>query len=553
MNRAAPALLLLIGCGVPADEPLVRVLDVPIREGELAEYVSRLPDGLRPDPAASESREGTVRDMLQSLVDRELMLAEARALGYPERPEIVRPLRKTYVKRLRDRVLAEALGDSVSVGEEEIEAAYRRDGWDAKVRIAHISCATKAEAEEVGRALKEGADFAELARRRSAAPDAERGGDLGGYLGAGELPRELWMAVRGVSPGEVAGPLPAGSGFELLKVLDAVPVPIEEAGPAVAAALKRRKAATLREAFFDTLARRFEVAYRPEAVVAMVGAAQRDPGTEAHQDDPALAWAGDRKISAQEAGRILVRRGMKPPALKDSASVAWALRHWVMADTLAVLEAERRVLHETDEFASAMERELKRLLLDRLRRREVIDQVGAPTEEELRHRYEEVKGEFMLPASVEAVEIFVESRAAAAALRRRIESGADMEKLARDHSIRPGADGTGGHLHLKDGEGEKRERLFDLVREAQEGALLGPLEIEGGFAVVRVGERLPRRPRAFEELTPILRHQVRQARNRKAFEKYVEGLRHRYRSGVEWRDERIRQVAASLQIRKGEE
>ena len=551
MRKAAPALVLLIGCGGPADEPLVRVLNIAIGEVELAEFASRLPEGLR--PAAAESREEAVRDLLRSLVDRELMLAEARALGYPERPEIARRLRKIYVKRLRDQVLPDALGHSIPVGEEEIEAAYRRDGWDAKLRIAHISCATKAEAEEVARALKEGADFAGLARQRSAAPDAERGGDLGRYLGAGELPRELWMAAHGVSPGEVAGPLAAGSGFELLKVLDAVPVPIEQAGPAVAAALKRRKAAILREAFLDTLERRFGVAYRPEAVVAMVRAAQRDPGTEVHQDDPALVWAGDREISAQEAGRILVGKGMKSPALVDSASVARALRYRVIADTLAVLEAERRGLHGTDEFASAMELELKRLLLDRLRRLEVIDKVGAPGEEELRDRYEEAKGEFMLPASVEVKEILVESRAAAAALRRRIAAGADMEKLARDHSIRPGADGTGGHLHLKDGEGEKRERLFDLVREAEEGALLGPLEIEGGFAVVRVEKRLPRRPRAFEELTPILRHRVRQARNREAFERYVEGLRDRYRSGVEWRDERIRQVEASLQIRKGEE
>ena len=552
MTRAAPALLLLTGCGGPADEPLVRVLDVPIGERELAEFASRLPDGLRQDSAAAESREETVRDLLRSLVDRELMLAEARAVGYPEKPEIVRPLRKIYVKRLREQVLAEALGDSVSVGEEEIEAAYRRDGWDVKLRIAHISCATKAEAEEAARALGEGADFAEVAKQRSTAPDAEGGGDLGRYLGPGELPRELWAAVRGLSPGEIAGPLAAGSGFELLKVLDAVPVPIEQAGAAVAAALKRRKAMARREAWLEELEQRFAVAYHPEAVVAMVRAGRQDPRAGLALEDPALTWAGDRVISAQEAGRILVGKGMKPPALVDSVSVARALRYWVIADTLAVLEAERRGLHQTEEFASALELEQKKLLIDRLRR-EVLDQVGPPGEEELRDRYEEVKGEFMLPASVEVIEILVESRAAAAALRLRIEAGADMEKLARDHSIRPGADGTGGHLHLKDGEGEKRERLFDLVREAEEGALLGPLEIEGGFAVVRVEKRLPRRPRAFEELTRILRHQVRQARNREAFERYVEGLRDRYRSDVEWRDERIRRVAASLWIRKGEE
>ena len=548
MRRAGPALFLLIACGQPADLPLVQVLDVAIGERELAEYVSRLPESLRPDAETGEAREEAVRGLLQSLVDRELMLAEARALGYGEEPGIQGRLRKIYVRRLREQVLAEALGDSVSVGEEEIEEAYLREGWNVKLRIAHISCATEAEAQEAARALGEGADFAELAKQRSAAPDAGRGGDLGRYLGPGELPRELWTAVRRLAPGEVAGPLAAARGFELLTVLDTVSVSIEEAGPAVAAALKRRKSAARSQAWLEELERRFDVAYFPETVVAMVRSSRKDSGAALHADEPALTWAGGRKISAPEAGRILVGRRMKPPALEDSAAVARALRHLVMADTLAVLEAERRGLHETGEFAAAMELELDRLLVNRLRRREVLDKVGAPGEQELRDRYEEVKAEFTLPASVEFVEILVESRVAADSLRQLIEGGAGMEDLARQHSLRPDAEGTGGHFHLNEGEAGKWGRLLDLVREAEEGQLLGPHEVEGGFTVVRVEKQLPRRPRSFRELNPVLRRQVRQARNEEAFQQYIEGLRERHRSRVEWRHERIRQVVSEWRI-----
>ena len=541
MRRAAPALFLLIACGEPADEPLVRVLDVAIGERELAEYASKLPDGLRPD-AAAEAREEAVRGLLQSLVDRELMLAEARALGYGEEPATRGRLRNIYAKRLKEQVLAADLGDAVSVGEEEVEEAYLREGWNLKLRLAHISSATEAEAEEAARALGEGADFAELAKQRSTAPDAERGGDVGRYLGPADLPRELWAAVRGLAPGEVAGPLAAGTGFELLTVLDTAAVSVEEAGPAVAAALKRRKEAARRQAWLEELERRFEVVYRPQAVVAMARAARQDSGGALDPDDPALTWAGGRQISAQGAGRILVGKRVKPPALEDSASVAWALRHLVMADTLAVLEAERRGLHETGEFTAAMELELKRLLVNRVRRREVLDKVPSPGEEELRERYEEIKGEFTLPASAEVIEILVESAPAADSLRRRIEAGADMEKLARDRSIRPGAADAGGHFHLNEGEREKWGGLFDIVREAEAGSLLGPLEVEGGYTVVRVEKQLPSRPRSFEELTPVLRRQVRQARNSEAFQEYVEGLRERYVNSVEWSDERIRQV-----------
>ena len=244
---------------------------------------------------------------------------------------------------------------------------------------------------------------------------------------------------------------------------------------------------------------------------------------------------------------------MTPSALEDSAAVAGALRHLVLADTLAVLEAARRGLHETGEFAAAMELELQRLLVNRLRRREVLDKVGAPGEEELRDLYEEVKEEYALPASVEVVEILLESRVAADSLRQLIEGGAGMEDLAREHSIRPDAEGTGGHFHLNEGETGEWGRLLGLVRDAEAGALLGPHEVEGGFTVVRVEKQLPRRPRSFRELTPVLRRQVRQARNEEAFQQYIEGLRERYRSRVEWRDERIRQVASEWRIANGGE
>jgi len=76
-----------------------------------------------------------------------------------------------------------------------------------------------ARAEEILSKLRAGADFAELARSASDAPEAVQGGQLG--LRPMEHYPELFIdAVRNTAVGNVVGPLRSGAGLHLLKVLE---------------------------------------------------------------------------------------------------------------------------------------------------------------------------------------------------------------------------------------------------------------------------------------------------------------------------------------------
>lgn len=93
-------------------------------------------------------------------------------------------------------------------------------GTPEQVRASHILLETKEEAEAVLAQLKDGADFAELAKQKSADPGSkENGGDLD-YFGRGVMNEEFETAAFELSPGELSGVVESPDGFHIIKVTD---------------------------------------------------------------------------------------------------------------------------------------------------------------------------------------------------------------------------------------------------------------------------------------------------------------------------------------------
>ena len=64
-----------------------------------------------------------------------------------------------------------------------------------------------------------GADFAELAKQRSAGPSAPQGGDLG-YFSRGRMVRPFEEVAFALEPGAVSDPVQTVFGFHVIKVED---------------------------------------------------------------------------------------------------------------------------------------------------------------------------------------------------------------------------------------------------------------------------------------------------------------------------------------------
>lgn len=203
---------------------------VEITAADLRETISLLPGATR---ASLHANTGLLQGLVRSEITEKALLAEARAHGFDSEPRTREHVDQAARKALANLWIAEQGTPPASYPDAaQIEAAYEAgrkhppieyhladifvrapDGTDpAKLaaalrKIAHIEAQLPT------------ADFAQLARADSDDPEtAAKGGDAG-FTAADRLIDDIADAVKGLKPGEVAGPIKSAGGFHFLKLI----------------------------------------------------------------------------------------------------------------------------------------------------------------------------------------------------------------------------------------------------------------------------------------------------------------------------------------------
>jgi parvulin-like peptidyl-prolyl isomerase len=199
----------------------------------------------------AEQFEVLKRDVLNELIDEQVMLNRARRLGLSiSEGELKRRLEeirkdygeehfeqyfkggqkeyRTWEEKLRRRLLLEELvrqevNSRVSVSDEEVLDYLKQHGEERlvaeRVHLSQMVFQDREKAEMVMQRLKNGEDFAALAREFSLGPEAERGGDLG-YFARGVLPEAFDRVIFSLPPGKVSGIIETPYGYHIFKVLE---------------------------------------------------------------------------------------------------------------------------------------------------------------------------------------------------------------------------------------------------------------------------------------------------------------------------------------------
>lgn len=224
-QTAAPA----PAAGAPsaADNPLLaRVDGEEVRMSDVASVAAEvLPPELRSMPP------GALLQMLPPEVSRQLidraiteraLVTAARASGLDRDEEVRRRVRRAEEQELQQALLTREVGGKVT--DEAIRARYdqeaaKRQG-EPEVHALHILVPTEAAAREAMAELARGADFAEVAKRRSTGPGAQQGGDLG-FFKKGDMVPEFAEAAFNLQPGQTsAAPVKSPFGFHVIKVVE---------------------------------------------------------------------------------------------------------------------------------------------------------------------------------------------------------------------------------------------------------------------------------------------------------------------------------------------
>ena len=208
-----------------------------------------------------EIRRRLTRQVLRSLIDERLKMQEAKRLGVvvneadvetqiaeiakqnnmtlPEFEAVLERngiLRQTLVEQVRAEiawaiVVQRRMRPSIAIGDDEIDEALALiadNQGKPEYRLSEIFLATdtpgqeeqvQQTAERLSEEVRQGADFAAVARQFSQSATAAAGGDLG-WVRPGQLDPELDAAVAGMQRGQVAGPIRGIGGYYLLHLRD---------------------------------------------------------------------------------------------------------------------------------------------------------------------------------------------------------------------------------------------------------------------------------------------------------------------------------------------
>lgn len=119
--------------------------------------------------------------------------------------------------------LKKLMADKIKVTDDEIKQIYDqyKDSFATpeQVRASHILVETKEEAEAIVKQLKEGADFAAIAKEKNQDATKETGGDLD-FFGRGQMDPAFEEAAFKLKKGEISDPVKSSFGYHIIKVTD---------------------------------------------------------------------------------------------------------------------------------------------------------------------------------------------------------------------------------------------------------------------------------------------------------------------------------------------
>ncbi|MBB4826549.1 foldase protein PrsA [Sporosarcina luteola] len=123
-----------------------------------------------------------------------------------------------FEKNVKSQMLQKKLIDSLKVSDEDIKAGVEHAKTELHAR--HILVKDEKTAKEVIQKLKDGGDFAKLAKEYSTEDKAEEtGGDLG-WFGQGQMVKPFEDAAYKLKKGEISEPVKTSFGYHVIELLD---------------------------------------------------------------------------------------------------------------------------------------------------------------------------------------------------------------------------------------------------------------------------------------------------------------------------------------------
>jgi peptidyl-prolyl cis-trans isomerase C len=213
----ALAMVLLAGLPVRAQDAnpvLAKVDGAEIRQSDLTLAEEEL------GPSLAQMDPSTKREnVLAFLIDMKIVAKAAEDKKVESNEDFKKRLAFTRNRLLMDSLLAtEGKAATTDDAMKKVyEDASKQITSEQEVHARHILVESEDDAKAIAAELKKGADFAELAKKKSKDPGASDGGDLG-FFTKDQMVPEFSAVAFTLEPGKVSDPVKSQFGWHVIKV-----------------------------------------------------------------------------------------------------------------------------------------------------------------------------------------------------------------------------------------------------------------------------------------------------------------------------------------------
>ena len=545
--------LWLFGCGTPADDNVVaRVDTVEITVEDLLRFNMDMPALLR----SEEQGVQMWREHLDSMVDMELMLLEARKQGIDEDSEFVGKWEHERRQKLIGEILRREVKEKSALASEELQRRFEQSKWNRMLKLARIQVETAEDARKVVEALERGKGFGEVAKLRSTDREtASQGGLLGPLYGRGNveeqgMPVEVAEEVFALAVGKISRPFEIGDGYEIFEVVAESPPPASYS--LIYAQVQITKAVwARRKELMEELATQFGVELDQEGIAFLLA---RAPSADA--DTLALAEPDQGVVLCRfDGGQLTLKNfadtyqrvGRFRAVRFDSSGIAEFIHRELLPIQLLSKAALKQGIDQDSSVVAWLEAKKKTMLIETLKEREVDQRIDLG-DEAVRSYYESHLHLFKKPEQITIQEILCATREEAEEVLKRILNGEEMENLAEHYSIRSGVERTKGLIHMHTYGKTNYGVLYDEAMKAEMGELKGPVQLEEGYTLFKVVEKIGLKPDPFEKASSRARYWLKKEKEEELITALLHSLKEKYASKIVLFEDRLKKMDAEADI-----
>jgi len=541
---------LVVGCSDPVVQlPVGSVAQIDstlIDTGYVRMFVDQVAPGLRSSNTGDDARQ----DYMRSILARHLLEIEARSRGLHEDDVIQTEFRRLWRQRLIEAYRRQILPGEVEISEEEIRTYFVESGLDRRREMAGILVDDEALAQRIRQELAAGADFGQLARAHSI---DERSREQDGVLGFIDLLQARRLQVpdaffRDLPAGRVSEVLPMGRRFQLVRFGSEQPVPYKELRADIYELIYKQKFGELEKREVQRMERRLDLKMVPQGLALLLEKGDlytrlRSEQLSEEEHQVALFAYKGGQITLGDYVEILSRdmRSLSGWGLNDEEEVREVASKLVLTQVMLFEGAKRAGIADRPGQRAWAENTQRRLLIEELRRREVVEPLSV-TRQEARNYYQDHEALFVESDEYILVEVLVDTEEEAHALRQQIDEGMTISSLAQEYTQRADAKEEAGLMHMGDYERLAMPQLYKAVSEAEREQVVGPIQVREGYSLFKVMDRRPGQLKPFDKVERKARALVRAEKKEVRFEDWIDQLMEEYADRIAVSQEMLAQA-----------